>query len=135
MLKVIRMMIKNIEPTIASSLLVQYAKDKRVSVKELAERTGLSYSHISNILSGVRTITPKNEKKLCSALKLTKEEQYALKEAIFISNKSIVISTKNKRDYILKLLYWVTVKSNTLSLSQVEKCIDIIRYGKHLEKD
>lgn len=90
------MKIQITEPTIASSLLVQYAKDKRVSVKELAERTGLSYSHIINVLNGTRDITPKIEKKLCFALKLTKEEQYALKEAIFISNKSIVISTKIK---------------------------------------
>lgn len=135
MRKVISMKIKSTEPTIASSLLIQFAKDRKISVKELAERTGLSYSHVVNILNGSRDITPKNEKKLCLALKLNKEEQYALKEAIFISNKDIVISTKNKRDYVLKLLYWVTVKSNTLSLSQVEKCIDIIRYGKHLEKD
>lgn len=129
------MKIKDYESTRASELITHYAKEKGITLKELAKLTGLSYSHIINILNGSRDITPKILKTICSALKLTKDEQYALKEAVFISNKEIIISTKNKREYVLKLLYWVTVKSNTLSLSQVEKCIDIVRYGKYLDKD
>lgn len=67
------MKIQITEPTIASSLLVQYAKDKRVSVKELAERTGLSYSHIINVLNGTRDITPKIEKNYVLPLNLLKK--------------------------------------------------------------
>ena len=59
MRKVIIMKIKSTEPTIARSLLIQFAKDRKISVKELAERTGLSYSHVVNILNGSRDITPK----------------------------------------------------------------------------
>ena len=36
MRKVISMKIKSTEPTIASSLLIQFAKDRKISVKELA---------------------------------------------------------------------------------------------------
>ena len=129
------MKIKKNEPTAASMLITQYARERGMSLEDISKQTGISYSHVTNLLNGVRDITPKNAKKFYTALKLSKEEQLALKEAIFISNKNITVSTKNKKEYVLKLLYWIVVKSNTLSITQAEKCMDIVRYGKYLEKD
>ena len=84
----------------AGKLIYQYTYNKNVSITELAASMKISYAHLSNMLRGNKRINNNQLQKICNILNLNREERAKLREAVFISNPSIIISTKDKRLYI-----------------------------------
>lgn len=111
-------------------MIQKLAIDRNMTLKELSILVKLSYPHFMNLLNGNRDITPKIQHKIENALKLNREERYALNEAVFISNSKIIIPKNNNREYVLRLIYWINVKRNFLSQDQVDQCMSIIKNQK-----
>lgn len=113
--------------TPAGSQIAQYLRARSMKLTDLSAQTGISYSHIINIMRGTRDITQETFQKICKTLKLSREERYSLKEAVFVSNSTIVIQTANKKEGILHLLYWLTVKGNYMTKEEVDQCLALAR--------
>jgi transcriptional regulator with XRE-family HTH domain len=119
--------LKMIGYTPAGMLIIKNAKMKNLALKDLAEKTSISYSHLINMLKGTRDITESTFKKICGVLKLSRDQKYELKEAVFISNQNISINTKNKREDVLRLIYWLVIKGKYLNAEQVSQCFEIVK--------
>lgn len=111
----------------AGKLIYQYTYNKNVSITELAASMKISYAHLSNMLRGNKRINNNQLQKICNILNLNREERAKLREAVFISNPSIIISTKDKRLYILRFLYLLIQKAPSLSQAQIDECKKIIQ--------
>lgn len=119
----------------AGKLIYQYAKEKNMSIAQLAKATKISYSHLSNMMRGIKNINSKQCNKIGNELRLNGFEKSKLREAVFISNSSMIIPTKNKQLFILKLIYLIVQKSPYISQEQAENCVKIISNGKPSKND
>lgn len=112
--------------TFAGRAIAGIAIKQNMTVKDLAENCGISYSHMSNMLRGVKSIDEKTVRKIGDALELNRADRNALREAVFVSNPKVIIETNGTESYILRFIYMVLKKKNSLSKEQIRKCWDII---------
>ena len=112
--------------TEAGKLIIQYARNKNMSLFDLAAAAKISYPHLSNMLRGTKRMNDSNVQKICNALKLNREERISVKEAVFVSNPNIIIPTTDKRLYLLKFIFLLLQRCNNISQQQIDECRKII---------
>lgn len=110
----------------AGKLIIIYASNKHITLPELAKKLGISQSHLSNILHGIRNIDNSLHTKLCTVFELDKTERAKLKEACWVSNNVITINTKKCKPGILKIVYLAIHRARYLNQDQIEQCINIL---------
>ena len=74
------------------------------------------------MLRGEKNITQDAVKKISNTLKLSRLERSKIREAAFMSNKVICIENEGIPYYVLRLIYFLVQKKNTLSKANVEMC-------------
>lgn len=112
--------------TEAGYLIKMFANQKDKELTDLASKLGVTYPHFINMLKGTKNINNKQFQKLCQLLELNKDQRFQLKEAIFLSNSEIVISTKNKKKYLLRFYYLLSYKAQYVSEDTIAKCTELI---------
>lgn len=113
--------------TVFGMLILHLAADRNMSVTDIAKQTKISYPHLSNMLRGEKNVTPESLKKICSSLKLNRQERSKLREAAFISSKIIKIDNDGSIPYYtLRMIYFLLRKKNTLSKADIDQCKQIL---------
>ena len=114
--------------TPAGKLIKTYATMNNYSIADLSNLSGISYSHLTNLMRGERVIEKKHIVKIADALKLNHAQREELRENVFISNKKIVLNNEKGDipNYILKLIYAIIKRRHNISKDMVKKCLDII---------
>lgn len=114
--------------TPAGKLIKAYATMKNYSIADLSDLSGISYSHLTNLMRGERVIEKKHIVKISDTLELNHNQREELRERVFISNKKIILNNEKGDipNYILKLIYSIIKKRHNISKEMVTKCMDII---------
>ena len=115
--------------TPAGKLIKTYATMNNYSIADLSNLSGISYSHLTNLMRGERVIEKKHIVKIADALKLNHAQREELRENVFISNKKIVLNNEKGDipNYILKLIYLIIKRRHNISKDMVKECMNIIK--------
>lgn len=114
--------------TPAGKLIKAYATMKNYSIADLSNLSGISYSHLTNLMRGERVIEKKHIVKIADALKLNHAQREELRENVFISNKKIILNNEKGDipNYILKLIYAIIKRRHNISKDIVKECLNKI---------
>lgn len=112
--------------TPAGKLIKAYATMKNYSIADLSNLSGISYSHLTNLMRGERVIEKKHIVKIADALKLNHAQREELRENVFISNKKIILNNEKGDipNYILKLIYAIIKRRHNISKDMVKECLN-----------
>ena len=112
--------------TVFGMLLLHFAADRNMSIADISKASKISYSHLSNMRRGEKSVTQEALKKISDSLHLSSKERAKLKEAAFMSAKVIRIENNGIPYYVLRLIYLLLQKKNNLSKAAVEECKKIL---------
>lgn len=118
--------------TPAGKVIMNHLVSRNLSIKDLSELCNISYSHLTSMMRGERSIDKKHIVKIADALRFSREQREEFRETAFISNRKITLDNE-KGDipyYILKLIYALIKRRHNISRDMVKECLVTIGYIK-----